>query len=799
MDAAGRSLTSRIRRIDAIEIDRVVAVVGVVGGLLDASSQPHRNLGVVAVISLGVLMGSVAWRRVDPVLSTLAGTSGLIAFVLASGYNGDGSFEAAAIALNFYLLGQRGRANRRPLIWAGAFVYWLIATVVITYAPPPPPAGSVGAVVGAMALFGFLPFGFGWALATQAELAGELEQRTSQLDEEQAIRAIHAAAEERLRIARDLHDVIAHCLSVMVVQTSAARMIADSDIDAAREALAVVESTGREALVEFRRIVGVLRRESDQLDGAPALGVRQLSGLADRATAVGLPVTLSVTGSAAALSPSLSLVTYRLVQEALTNAIRYAGAARAEVRVHIGTDELELSVRDTGRRPPARRGRGDQSGHGLVGMRERVGLYGGEFQAGPHAEGGFLVHARIPLRGSLSARQARRSSPAPERLSPVMAGDATARLPWLDWLLASLLVAVFEVELITSGHRRGSFVLNVIVVAGVGLTAAGRRRSPLLFVLFVGALTAVMRAFLIPPQDLALITAYLLLIVPYTVAAWADRRRACIGLVILLGGAAVGVMVAGHTDFWDVGGGALIMITAWCAGRGIQSRRTVNSELRQTAGRLVAEREDRAMLAVAGERSRIARELHAVVARSVASMVVQTEATRTQLERDADQAQAAMEAIERGGRDALAEMRRILGVLRHPDERGERAPRPGIDQIYALIQRARVLGQLIELTVDGDPGTLTAGHDLAIYRILEEVLDGAEGKMVFPIKVSLACAPDELALCVTTTSPHTPDWPTDTMAQRVALCGGELSIEVAPDHSSTLTARLPLATQEALV
>ena len=795
---ADRSLTSRVRGVDAVWIDRIVAVLGIVGAWLDASSQPHTDLGVVAVVSLVVLMGSVAWRRTDPGVSTLVAISGLIAFVLASGYNGDGSFEAAAIALNFYLLGQRGRAHRSALVWAIAFTYWLLAAVVISYAPPPPPAGSVGTVIGAWLLFGLLPFGFGWALATQTELTGELEQSTTRLDQEQAVRVARAAAEERNRIARELHDVIAHCLSVMVVQTSAARLIAGSDVDAAHEALAVVESAGRDALVEFRRIVGVLRRDADELAGPPTPGVAQLSALAARATAAGLPVSLSITGSPEALSASLDLVAYRLVQEALTNAIKHAGSARAEVRVRVDADELELVVRDTGRPPPRSHVLEDGSGHGLVGMRERVALYGGELRAAPRAEGGFEVHARIPLRGSLSARkESTLTAPADLSIADTSHGGR-ARWPWLDPLLAGVLLAVFETELIASGHRHGPFVLNVIVVAGLAVAVVWRRRSPFLFAVVVGALAAVMHTFLVPIQDLPLIAAYFLIVVPYTLAAWADRRRAWIGLLLLLGGMALSAVAAGHSDFWDVGGAVLILIAAWCSGRFIQTRRMVNSELRRTAGRLIAEREDRARLAVAGERSRIARELHAVVARSVASMVVQAAATRTQLDQDADQAKAAMETIEQTGRDALAQMRLILGVLRQPDEPAERAPRPGVDQVYTLIQRSRARGQQIELNVDGDPGTLTAGLDLAIYRILEDALRCVGAEIAAGVKVSLSCSDHELALSITTPSAGARDWPTDTMRERVALCGGELSTEIGPDQSSTLIARLPLATQGVL-
>jgi glucose-6-phosphate-specific signal transduction histidine kinase len=122
-------------------------------------------------------------------------------------------------------------------------------------------------------------------------------------------------------------------------------------------------------------------------------------------------------------------------------------------------------------------------------------------------------------------------------------------------------------------------------------------------------------------------------------------------------------------------------------------------------------------------------------------------------------------------------MRRILGVLRHPDERGERTPRPGVDEVYTLIQRARERGQQIELNVNGDPGTLTAGLDLAIYRILEEALAPTDAEVAAPVKISLRCTAHELALNITTPSAGARGWPTDAMRERVALCGGELSTE----------------------
>ena len=151
-------------------------------------------------------------------------------------------------------------------------------------------------------------------------------------------------------MARELHDVVAHCMSVMVVQTSGARRVAASDLAAAREALKVVESAGREALVELRRIVGVLHRGDDEPAGASP-GIEQLGVLVDRARAAGLPVELPVEGPRRSLSPGLDLVAYRIVQESLTNAIKHAGPAQARVHVVLGARDLVLEVTDSGRGP----------------------------------------------------------------------------------------------------------------------------------------------------------------------------------------------------------------------------------------------------------------------------------------------------------------------------------------------------------------------------------------------------------------------------------------------------------------
>jgi signal transduction histidine kinase len=259
------------------------------------------------------------------------------------------------------------------------------------------PASSVERVATNWTLFVGVPFAAGRAVGSRVALTRELRANAQRLEREQQERARHAAAEERNRIARELHDVVAHGVSVMVIQTQAARRVAVNDREAARDALSSVQSCGRDALMEMRRMIGVLRHGDEELAGATAPALSQLGALVARARAAGLPVELRIDGEARDLSPGLDLVAFRVVQEALTNALKHAGPARALVRVTFTRGALELEISDTGRGPALADGDMDATGQGLVGMRERLVLYGGELQTGRARGGGFEVRARIPL------------------------------------------------------------------------------------------------------------------------------------------------------------------------------------------------------------------------------------------------------------------------------------------------------------------------------------------------------------------------------------------------------------------
>jgi signal transduction histidine kinase len=206
-------------------------------------------------------------------------------------------------------------------------------------------------------------------------------------------RARDAVAEERARIARELHDVVGHSVSVMTVQASGVRRLLRPDQERERDALLIVERTGREALAEMRRMVGVLRRPEEAPALAPQPSLEHVERLVEKARDAGLPVELRVQGEPVELPAGVDLTAYRLVQEGLTNALKHAQAKRAEVLVNYGRDELEVMVSDDGRGV----GNGDGGGHGLVGMRERVSVYGGELDAGPQPGGGYRLRARLPV------------------------------------------------------------------------------------------------------------------------------------------------------------------------------------------------------------------------------------------------------------------------------------------------------------------------------------------------------------------------------------------------------------------
>jgi signal transduction histidine kinase len=254
-----------------------------------------------------------------------------------------------------------------------------------------PTVVSNALVIGAAWLLGHF-VGVRRAYTARLEQAAELARTRAEL-------ARRAVVEERLRLARELHDVVAHSISVIAVQSGVGAHVADTQPEEAAKALAAIEVTSRAALTELRRLLGVLRQDSEpQGDLAPVPGLAELDGLLVEVAKAGLAVKLRVEGTPSQLPAGVDLSAYRIVQEALTNVVKHAGPARAQVLVCYGDQDVAVEVTDDGRGVTAPTGDGRAGvGHGLIGMRERVQVFGGDLEVGPRPGGGFRVAARLPL------------------------------------------------------------------------------------------------------------------------------------------------------------------------------------------------------------------------------------------------------------------------------------------------------------------------------------------------------------------------------------------------------------------
>lgn len=271
-----------------------------------------------------------------------------------------------------------------------AVVIGSMATIILNQ-----PGHSPGQVVFIPLLFG-IAWLAGFALNARAEQADAAEARAAQAERERETAARIAVAEERARIARELHDIVAHAVSVMVLQVGAVRHKLSEDLADESDALRGVEGAGRTALAEMRRLLAAMRDDGDDLELGPQPGLDSVGSLVAEVERAGLPVGLHLEGEAAPLPRAIELSAYRIVQEALTNALKHAHAHRADVTLRYGPDDLRIEVRDDGSGGGAT---SNGPGYGLVGVRERVKIYGGTMTAGAAPEGGFVLDATLPLRG----------------------------------------------------------------------------------------------------------------------------------------------------------------------------------------------------------------------------------------------------------------------------------------------------------------------------------------------------------------------------------------------------------------
>jgi signal transduction histidine kinase len=375
--------------------DALVVAVAVEGALevalrQGASDAPETSVWLAAPAIALVTLPLLARRRFP-----FAAPAGV--WLLAAGFSFlDGrlivftaSASIAGLAAAF-LLGNL-RDGTQAQLGLGATV---VGAALVMYNNPDHSAADL--------VFTPILFGIGWlagfALRERAEQAEAAEERALQAEREREAAARIAVAEERARIARELHDIVAHAVSVMVLQVGAVRHKLPKALDEDRDALQGVEQAGRTALSEMRRLLGAMRDDGDGVELAPQPGLDRLDALVDEVGRAGLPVRLHVDGDPFPLPRALDLSAYRIVQEGLTNSLKHARASHADVTVRYSADELRIEVRDDGEGAAT----SDGLGHGLVGIRERVKIYGGEMTAGTAPEGGFVLSTRFPVGGDPS-------------------------------------------------------------------------------------------------------------------------------------------------------------------------------------------------------------------------------------------------------------------------------------------------------------------------------------------------------------------------------------------------------------
>jgi signal transduction histidine kinase len=385
----------RMRRIRYVTreywFELLIAFLAIAGMLelvvgRDAPGAPSTTLWI-AIPTVAVLLLPLFGRRRFPFAAPAAywllaaaisfGDGLLLAFI--------GSLGVVGLASAFLL------GNLRSPLKAGVGLIIVLAGIVIVVYNIPGPQ-TVGDFV-------FIPLRFvvawvaGYALRERAEKAEAAEERAAHAEREREAAKRVAVAEERARIARELHDIVAHAVSVMVLQVGAVRHKLPDALAEDRDALRGVERAGRRALAEMRRLLAAMRREGDEAELVPQPGLDGLNSLLDEISRAGLPVELHVDGKPFPLPRGIDLSAYRIVQEGLTNALKHAHASDAEVTVRYRPDELEIEVRDNGHGSAT----SDGLGHGLIGVRERVTIYGGKMTAGTAVDGGFVLATRLPL------------------------------------------------------------------------------------------------------------------------------------------------------------------------------------------------------------------------------------------------------------------------------------------------------------------------------------------------------------------------------------------------------------------
>jgi signal transduction histidine kinase len=365
-----------------------------VGGLLtvgeETASASNRDPDWFAFVGIAVLCGTVAIRRLRPLVALWVSVAAVIPYWVLD-YVDSGS--SVPVLLNLYTVAahvDRPRSLRHGILASIPLIVVMIVGVIAEEEDLPPVAVVGNAVIFATAWL------IGDTFRNRRAYLAEVEARAEQAERDREAAADRAVQDERTRIARELHDVVAHSVSVMVVQAGAARRVIDRHPEQTVESLSIIESTGRNALDELRRVLGVLRSGESVAATEPQPTADDVASLVHRWRDAGHSVALTVHGTPPTLPLGVSLTVYRIVQEALTNVMKHAGpATHTDVCLRYGPEEVTLEVIDDGRGPGGEPV--PSSGQGLIGMRERVEVFGGTLSTGPRPGGGYRVHASLPV------------------------------------------------------------------------------------------------------------------------------------------------------------------------------------------------------------------------------------------------------------------------------------------------------------------------------------------------------------------------------------------------------------------
>jgi signal transduction histidine kinase len=589
-----------------------------------------------------------------------------------------------ALLLNLYSAGVRG-TSRRQLGQLTALVTYGIAVCVLVAGSLDSLTVSIVAVhavplVLAPALAGFL-------VARQRSLAGRLAVATEQLRAGEETRLAVARIRERNRVARELHDVVAHGVSVMVVQAGVARITVHDEPDVARAALTEVIGAGRAALAELRQILGMMDTATPA--AGPPFGVGAIAALVELRRSAGLPVRISVTGTDSGFPAAVDTALYRLVQEALTNVVKHAGSPVTDVAVVIEPAGVRVRVRNAAAGPDFA-SVAEGSGQGLDGMRQRVESAPGQLWYGPQPDGGWEVRAEFTLSPAWVPAGGEDIRPAAGRVRPG-AGQAAI---WVrqagPWGAIAVILAVLCADACLSGDRRGPLALNLVLVAGMALVLAWWRRFPLLFLVAVNLMALPISSGLASINNPTVVSTYVFTVPIWAVAYWSAAPAAVTALAL------TAAFDTGEGLYWHLGAGSigfnvLLTVVLWIAGRAVGRQRLVAAGLAWARALLEAEQRDREELALSAERGLLVARLNSLITAEVSAMIETARSVRDQHGgAAADAGAASIAEVERAGRQGLAQLREILGLLRAEHDPDQFLPPPVLEDLRDLIPRPAV-------------------------------------------------------------------------------------------------------------